>query len=342
MRTRRWPPTVLAVLALCAVAGCARPAAPATPAAVPGPLRGALLATDPARGDVLAYLPGRTVWEWTGARWLRRLPATVPPARDNAVLVADPATRRVLLIGGAAPVPAPSTSPGTDGHAGVGTARPSRFRVDAWSFHGDDWHRVTGYAAQVSGHAGYDRTRRAVVLVGTVSATTSTTTFRPTAPATWEWTGDAWRRLGDAPPDQITGLGYDPATGQTLALAAQDPFTPGPGMGAPSRIGFAHLWRLDGRTWRQDTSPNIPPAGATLAQDPVTGAALLISHTGATFEYRDRTWTRLRPHHELPAHREATTQAAASRSRTLLLVSDAHGDRAWAWNGHDWRPAGIP
>lgn len=358
----RWRRVAWAVLAAVLTAGCATgQGSPPSPDA--GVLSDAALASDPVTGGVLAF--GGTVRESdgrtdpsnvmrvrNGAGWRIVTPAgsshTVPPPRQDPLLVDDRSTGRVLLFGGQGRSTVPP-SPGAGTHAGTGTAQPDRWMLDGWSWDGHGWQQIAGYRAQVSGRVGYDPGLRAVILVGTAipaAAVTddSTTTVHLIPTATWLWTGAGWRQIATAPSmDTITSLVADPASGHLLGLSAQDPLIPPPCHHGPCaqpavRRGTAHVWIFDGASWHRDpTDGALDQRGGVLGADPVTGAPLEVSDTGHTFTDRGGHWARLDTPTALHLRRavDVVLRTAALPGRMLLVACDP-ADHAWTFDGRTW------
>jgi hypothetical protein len=382
--------TGLAAALVAAAAGCAHRAVPAgtptgTPPAssVPGELLGAGLVADPTSGGVLAFggyrtdrngarSPLDTTRTWDGTTWHTLTPPVSPPAREDPLLVADPATRRVLLFGGtsaptAGAVPGPAgTAPGSTLTAGTptagtpttgapaaagppagrppgaGHASPARRLTDAWSWDGHTWQQVPGYAAQVFGQATYDPATGTVVLVGSVLPTASTDTTAPpvNATGTWSWTGHGWTALTTATPtDTLSSLAYDPVGHRLVGLAAQAPYSPPDCRGGvrcpllPSRAGYVHLWNFDGRGWQRDPADGrLDQTGAALAVDPTSGTLLLVTDTGHTWAHRAAGWMGLSPAGSPPG-RAANTQPSLHAAATSTQLLLVVSDPAdHAWS----------
>lgn len=385
--------TLVATLVV-AAAGCAHRATPAgTPTGtppVPGELLGADLVADPTSGGVLAFggyrtdrhgarWPLATTRTWDGTAWHTLTPPASPPAREDPLLVADPATHQVLLFGGtsaptagAVPGTTPRAAPGPNGAPGAGRASPARRLTDAWSWDGHTWRQVPGYSAQVYGRATYNPATGTVVLVGSMLPTVSTGATAPaSATGTWSWTGHGWTALTtatptlapdatpgatpagtppDAPTDTLASLAYDPVGHRLVGLAAQAPYSPPACRGGercplpPSRAGYVHLWTFDGHGWRRDpTDARLDQTGAVLGTDPTSGTLLLITDTGHTWAHRATGWARLSPAGGPPG-RAADTQpslhAAATATELLLVVSDP-ADHAWSYDGRAWHDRGA-
>jgi hypothetical protein len=366
MSTGRLLAVMATAVLVAAVAGCARPATPAREP-VPGELLDAGLVADPTFGGILTFggihtasdgsqRPLATTRTWDGTAWHTLTPPTSPPAREDPLLVADPATRQVLLFGGTSS-PTAAVDPGTSGHAGTGhtgtgQAGPARRLTDAWTWDGHTWQQIPGYAAQVTGHAAYDPATGTVVLVGTVLPTASAEQVVPPmdSTGTWSWTGRAWVRVSPAvPSNDLTSLAYDPTSHHLLGLAAQAPYSPPACHGTrcpqpASRIGYARAWSFDGHSWQRDpTDTHLDQTGATLTADPTTNTLLLVTDTGHTWTRQPTGWTRLTPTRSPPS-RAANTQvslhAAATTNQVLLIVSDPT-DHAWSFDGHTWTDRGA-
>jgi hypothetical protein len=162
----------------------------ATPAHAPGPLVGAGMAFDEARGVVLLFggllagvgLSDQT-WQWDGSDWTQLLPATRPSARFKPALVYDKRRSRVVLFGG---VP--------------------QLR-DLWEWDGTSWIALTPAQLPPLGQLptlAYDEARERVVAFG----------LGATSDEHWEWDGSDWRRRTPArlpSPRMEAAMAYDEA-----------------------------------------------------------------------------------------------------------------------------------
>lgn len=115
------------------------------------------LAYDSSRGVMVLFGGGRTAgsvvfndtWEWDGGNWIRRSPATSPPARWAHALTYDQRRNRIILFGGL-------------------TGTTSAFN-DTWEFDGNTWSRiVTSPAPPARWDHGmvYDAARDTTILFG--------------------------------------------------------------------------------------------------------------------------------------------------------------------------------
>ncbi len=129
-------------------------------------------------------------WEWDGANWQQRLPATSPSARELTLMAFDPVNGGVLLYGGLATV----------GTASIGLA-------DTWSYDGTNWvQRQTATAPPYRLAAGMvtDLHRQRILLLGG-SVGTGGDAFP------WEWDGADWHTFyqPNPAPRSDFGIAYD-------------------------------------------------------------------------------------------------------------------------------------
>jgi hypothetical protein len=261
------------------------------PAAAPSPRTGAAMVYDPAMGQMLLFggsaKPGTEggflngTWVWNGTTWTRLHPAASPPARHNADMIYDSASREVLMFGGYDGVYLNDTwawngSTWTELHPAASPPPRDTFSLvydppaksaimfggyngtalgDTWAWNGSTWTRlhpatspgITSRAWQ----AAYDRADRRVVMFG--GATTSSGFIDQT----WTWTGTDWKQLHPAaspPPRAYGSMTYDGALGRTVLFAGSQG---GDGTGPFPRT----TWLWTGRTWRLWPQCLREPAG---------------------------------------------------------------------------------
>ncbi len=146
------------------------------------------VAYDSARERVVLFGLGQT-WEWDGGSWIKRFPATNPPALLGHAMAYDSRRGRVVLFGG------------EDGEDGS-----SHFFSDTWEWLGDDWVKrstTISPSARARHALAYDSARGRTVLFGG-----SDSSGGPLSSDTWEWDGDTWtERHPDTP---RTGFEYHP------------------------------------------------------------------------------------------------------------------------------------
>ena len=275
------------------------------------------LAFDAARGRMVLFggLVGsstvlRDTWEWDGATWIQRTPATSPPARFNHAMAFDAVRGRVVLFGGR----------GTFG------------LDDTWEWDGTTWLQrtpMTKPASRDSHAMAWDPVRKRVVLFGGSSGT-------GTVADTWEWDGNTWllRAPVTSPPPRA---GHAMATGagaQHLVL-----------FGGSSNVGnLPDTWTWDGSTWTEQHPSAPPPARAfhVMAFDPVRARVILFSGltpSGGlddTWEWDGSAWAeRLPP--TSPSRRIFGAMAFDTvRRQAVLFGGSGDLDGTWAWNGTTW------
>ncbi len=148
-------------------------------------------------------------WEWDGAAWAQRHPATVPPWRGWPALVYEPSRRKVLLFGG------------LTGDAGQCGVADSRLCGDTWEWDGNDWQRLDPPVApepRLGAAAVFDAARQRAVLFGGINQ------IEDALQDAWEWSGLEWVRRDPvrAPPARFGhSLAYEPTRGRTLLFGGR-------------------------------------------------------------------------------------------------------------------------
>lgn len=304
-------------------------------------------------------------WEWDGAAWQQRQPATVPPARFGAALALDAARGRVVLFGGADAAERDDTWEwdGTDWHAVATAHRPGprtraamaydrragrtmlyggraglgyERRTDTWSYDGVDWQLVlpaTGPARRVVPALTHDPLR---------GATLAFAGF-PGDDLTWETDGRNWRGALVVPSPARRyeqHAAFDLWRGRTVLFGGRD------------NVVFGDTWEWDGVAWTLRATTTSPPPrwGGCMAFDVGRGVCVLFGgqdFAGAfadTWEWNGASWAQ-----RLPVH---TPTAGSSHEMVYDLLlgrivmfggSDAAGARAdtWHWDGVDWTLMGT-
>ena len=300
----------------------------------PGPRSDASAAYDPAYpvataagtryGAVLLFggrggsgLLGDT-WVWTGQRW-SRLSGAGPSPRFGAALAYHPATRQVVLFGGAGIV----------------------FQDETWRFDGSRWAQVGSPENAVA--SVYDEKHRQVVLFGDYNQDRSWS-HHAHAGGTWLWNGSTWTLgSGSGPLERSpANMGYDTWTGQVLLFGGSNQLS-----GTSQPLGDTWLW--NGRTWSQVTTPG-PPARATtsLTYDAATHQLVLFGGCcdghgdfySDTWYWDGRAWTQAAPGLG-PSPQPSPAVVYDPATRQLLLYDDgeAPADTTWLWTGTGWAPA---
>ena len=206
----------------------------------------------------------------TGA-WARQPLITRPPARLDASMAYDPATKQVVLFGGV----------GYSGWLG-----------DTWTWNGTTWTKQSPTAsppATSGASMAYDPATGQIVLfaIATNAANTAETIN------TWTWNGTTWTKQSPAtspPARRGAPMAYDPATGNVVLFG-----------GTGTAAGYlGGTWTWNGTTWTKQSPTTSPPAtsGASMAYDPATGnmmlfgvlAACVIQSGGAEYNPPGTTW----------------------------------------------------
>ena len=150
-RLRRGAGTLLLSLAVAAAVtggylGLRHDAASGDAGAGPAARTGAVMAYDPATGDVVMFggdgasgQPLADTWLWDGSAWSPALAASHPPARYGAQMAWDPQSQRVILLGGTGGSGCASGDRGD----GVGSSGAACTQLqDAWAWDGSDWSQL--------------------------------------------------------------------------------------------------------------------------------------------------------------------------------------------------------
>jgi hypothetical protein len=203
-------------------------------------LAGHALAFDPQRGRTVLFGGGvlfvtsDMTWEWDGANWIQRSPATSPPARMNHAMATDLARRRIVLFGG---------------QTGVTTTLTNL--NDTWEYDGTTWQQVTPVSLSPVPRMGtamvFESARSRILLFGGTN-NASTAGFSDT----WVYDGTAWVQLAPAvapPARHQHGLAYDVLRGRTLLFGGR----------TGTNSVLADTWEFDGANWTPVAVPAAPP-----------------------------------------------------------------------------------
>ena len=295
-RSPTWPALVASVLVATATVGAlvvANLAGRQQPAASPGPVlprAGAAVTYAGTDGAVLLIggAAGRSVlgdmWAWDGRGWTEVRPATLPPARQDALAVYDPAHRAVVLFGGfgrsdtwtwdgrewtrrTTPTGPPATAADMIYDPSSNTVLLTTYakgETDAlWRWDGRSWTKLANGGVAASGRLVFDGRR--VLLVG--------------QQGTWAWDGRAWSRLSPATPLPalpIAGAAFDGVRRRVVALVA--------GPAGPE------TWTWDGATWSRAHpahEPVLSPGGRLVGG----GGAGLWFDGAQLWAWDGRDWT---------------------------------------------------
>lgn len=208
----------------------------------------AAMVYDAARGKVVLFRGTGMIsetWEWDGASWQPRNPATLPPPRSEPAIVYDAGRERVVMYGGG----------GTTDNG-------------VWEWDGTNWTEQLPDASPplLSGHAmAYDAGRHRVVLFG------GATRDGAVQDRTWEWNGTAWQEVMPAtrPPARAGhAMAYDSKRGKVVLLG---------GVGDGGVLEPGDVWEFDGATWTKRTTATgpAPTAHAAMVYDASLGQVVL-------------------------------------------------------------------
>ena len=250
----------------------------ATPATSPPARQGATMAYDADSGQLILF-GGETgtnsgllndTWMWNGTIWTQLAPATSPPARYDAAMAYDPATRQLVLFGG------------------FGAADNSDDLNDTWTWNGTTWKKATpanSPPVRVTAGLAYDPANAGLVLFGGLGPAPFGQQAPPSAflNDTWIWNGSNWtqqRPAASPPARSAASFVYDQATGQDILFG---------GTGT-NLSNLNDTWAWNGKTWTQvTTSASPPPRGAAaMAYDGATRQVVLFS--GWNGSAPDDTW----------------------------------------------------
>jgi hypothetical protein len=113
----------------------------------PAARTGAVMAYDPATGDVVMFggtgSDGQVLagtWLWDGSGWSEAGPVDSPPARYGAEMAWDPQSQRVILLGGSG---GSGCSVGSGSSGTVSTTGGCTQLQDAWAWDGSDWSQIS-------------------------------------------------------------------------------------------------------------------------------------------------------------------------------------------------------
>jgi len=214
-----------------------------SPADSPSPREGAAIAYDAAAGNMVLFGGSSTAplkggstlgdtWTWDGANWTLQSPALSPPARAWSNMAYVPATKTLVMFGGA-------NWPDS----------PGAFS-DTWTWDGiaKTWkHENTAVhpSARASNQLVYDRANRNVVLYGGVTMNLTN------LDDTWTWDGMSWTQ-------HFPAVSPEPRNGPSLAYDAglQAVVLFGGAVGPCCSNNRNDTWAWDGTNWKE-LSPAI-------------------------------------------------------------------------------------
>lgn len=246
----------------------AAPQVLAAPPARPSARDDASLAYDPGERRVILFgglvigQAGLTTlsdtWSWDGTGWTELHPASAPPGLSGALVGYDPASRRLVLTGGA-----------TADAAGQLVAASG-----TWSWDGSTWS-----ARGAAGLPSSDLPRDLATDQATGQLILLTTRSGCTSADTWEWAGGTWVPLHPlASPSSAVGdaLAFDPGS------AVLDLFPSTDGCASLDQSGSVTpaVWAWDGSAWRSTVSPAKSAMTGSWELTSSASGALLVTANG--------------------------------------------------------------
>jgi hypothetical protein len=256
--------------------------------------------------------PLSDTWEWDGATWLQRAPATSPPARSSFAMTYDAARQRVILFGG----------------GGMN---------DTWEWDGMTWHQrtpATSPSRRIRMAMTYDVSRRRVVLFGGMNWTGSALSD------TWEWDGTNWQQRSTMTSPSARhdhAIAYDTARDRVVVFSGSDGFP---------TVNTSDVWELNGAIWQPQSliSPSIR-AGHSMTYEThrqrvlLFGGAAIRSHFSDTWEWDGTAWLERTPATSPPPRMHAMMAYDTARQRAVLFGGFVNGSNlsdTWEWDGTTW------
>jgi glucosylceramidase len=286
------------------------------PKTSPSPLADASMATDSATSQLVLFGGGQCLgsscsvsnqtWTWARGGWVMLSPEHNPPARSEAAMAYDPASRQIVLFGGY-----------NANNENLG---------DTWVWNGTDWTQESGALDPSARHdavLGYDPVSQRLILFGGSTSFDGT----PLSPQTWAWDGTGWQELKPAQtPSGLSApaLVTDTATSQLILFGGD---TDG------SYTPASDTWTWTGTNWTMLTPPGSPPARfrATATMDPDTNSVVLfggygsnLADLGDTWSWNGKTWTEIST--TGPSPRADSALGFDSDSEQLLLFGGSQDE----------------
>jgi len=250
-------------------------------------------------------LNGSETWEWDGASWTQRFPATLPPGRTRAQLAFDSANGVMVLFGG---------------------QDATSFFGDTWTWDGSNWQQAfpaTSPSPRASFDMVSDTARRRVVLYGGLDAAGINLSD------TWEFDGSAWTQVSPlVSPGTLHShaMTYDSMRRVTVLYG-----------GAPGFGGSDETWEYDGNNWTQRfpaTNPGMRN-GHKMAYDAHRMVAVLYGGNNFTadtdiWEWDGSDWVGI-PKNAPGPRSEHTMAYHASDGEIVLFGGVSGGFNADTW-----------
>lgn len=279
------------------------------------------LASDPVDGYVVLFggctavicsTPSAATWEYFQGRWSELSPVKSPPARQEAVMVYDPADHYVLLYGGqgaSGPLTDtwsfrggewtqlfPRANPGdrvdssltfdsADGYAVLFGGYTCNATCGTWTYHGGTWAAINTSGAppmRYGGAMAYDVDLGKVLLFG------GTSTGGAILGDTWEYVAGTWSPLGSGPAQRSdAAMAYNSVLGVILLFGGEYiTLSNFPG------VTYNDTWEFGATGWSQLAAPGAVPSEyeGGLALDPADGSDVLFGGCGGGGCPASQTW----------------------------------------------------
>ena len=249
-------------------------------------------------------------WEWNGATWTQRFPATLPGKRLGHAMAYDSRRRVVVMFAG---------QPETGG-------MPN----DTWEWDGTNWTEIFPATSPERryGHAMvYDKKRRKVVLYGGFNGGQSLND-------TWLWDGVDWvQRFPQTDPGvrQDHAMAYDSARGITILFGGMI-------YDGATWVYDTSTWEWDGKDWTRIDAPG-PPGRKRLAMayDSLRKVVVLFGgeigsdKKSDTWEWDGKNWTEINDQGPPARHRHAMAYDSKRRKVVLFAGRGAGPYRQDTW-----------
>lgn len=285
---------------------------PVSTSQVPPARQFAAMTFDSTRNQTVLWGGGNTAfvnlsdtWEFDGASWVQRTPATSPPALVGSAMAFDANRHVSVMFGG-------SGSPGDS--------------ADTWEWDGTNWTLrtfATSPPARIWTTMAFDSTRGRIVLFGGDGA--GSTEFGDT----WEYDGLTWTHMSPAnspSPRFGAAMAYDPGLGRVVLFG-----------GRVSGQRMADTWEWDGNNWTQftPTAAPFPRFWHTMAFDPQVGHVVVfggdhiepfgLGPINDTWEWDGAQWTQDWTNAS-PSARTGQTMALDANGRIVMFGGSDEGN----------------
>lgn len=242
-------------------------------------------------------------WEWDGAAWTLVPTVLNPGPREDARMIYDERTQRVLLFGG------------YDG---------TTVKGDLWSWDGSTWTLVANTPSIARGQCAiaWDSRNQRIVIQGGFVVSGSTLTAIGDS---WEWDGTAWLpgRLGSGP-SSIVAATYDVQGRRIVVIGG---------------IGGRETWYFNGTWTRGPDTPGTRSVYA-IAHDAERNEIVLTGGLGSgTWVLANGVWSIVVPTAIDPVSRISANTIAFDpiRRRVVSLQSiTANSTVELVWTGQQW------